>query len=76
MSDGFRLIDSVIFLVPRYKPAHKLKFRGVIIVDSNVDTAVKLTDRARLTFARDEKKLDIFPPGQAETSIIPKAKPG
>ena len=37
---------------------------------------VKLTDNSVLPFARAVIKLEIFPPGQAATKIIPKATLG
>ncbi len=42
----------------------------------SVAIAVKLTERATLPFAREEMKLDILPPGQAATKIIPNAMVG
>ena len=36
---------------------------------NNVDMAVRLTDKATFALAREEKKLDILPPGQAEKQV-------
>jgi len=41
-----------------------------------VATAVSVTDRETLAPEMDEKKLEIFPPGQDATKIIPSAKAG
>ena len=46
------------------------------MIESELDTAVKLTESAAFPLAIDAMKFEIFPPGQAATSIIPKAKLG
>lgn len=40
------------------------------------EKVVRLTESAKFPFAKWVKKLDIFPPGHAATSTIPKARPG
>lgn len=40
---------------------------------TTVVMAVRLTERAKLPFANWQMKLEMLPPGQAATSIIPKA---
>lgn len=52
------------------------KFSGVSITADKVAMAVKLTESATFAFASDDIKLDIFPPGQDATSIIPIAMVG
>lgn len=44
-----------------------------MIMAKNVAKAVKLTDKAVFPFARCVKKLEMLPPGQAATIIIPNA---
>ncbi len=63
-------------MVGSYKLAHKVKLNGVIIIAVSVTIAVILTERAALPLASREKKLDIFPPGQAATMNIPSARLG
>ena len=58
--------------VPKYRFPHKVKFKGVIIIEERSATAVKLTDNAIFPFARDVIKFEIFPPGQDATRSIPK----
>jgi hypothetical protein len=45
-------------------------------IAKTLDIAVRLTESAMLPFAKAEKKFEILPPGQAATSIIPRAKLG
>ena len=52
------------------------KFIGVIKIALNVANAVKLTDKAVLAFAIELMKLEMFPPGQEATKIIPRATVG
>lgn len=75
-SAEFNVIVSLEFDAPRYNPDQKLKLSGFINAANKVDTAVKLTDSATLALASEEKKFDIFPPGQADTSINPNPSPG
>jgi hypothetical protein len=56
-----------------YSAAQKLRFTGVIITANRVALAVKVTERARFPPAKEVIKLEIFPPGQAATRIIPRA---
>jgi hypothetical protein len=49
------------------------KLSGVRIIAANVAMAVRLTDNAALPLEREDIKLEIFPPGQEATSIIPSA---
>lgn len=41
-----------------------------------VASAVMVTDKAELPFASDDRKFEMFPPGQDATSIIPSATDG
>lgn len=54
-----------------YKPPHNAKFNGVKNVADKVANAVKLTDNSTFPLAKDEIKLDIFPPGHDAINIIP-----
>ena len=56
-----------------YKPPHNAKLKGVSKIADNDAKAVRVTDNAALPFARAEMKLEILPPGQAATKIIPNA---
>ena len=49
------------------------KFKGVINTAATDEKAVKLTESAVFPLARCVMKLEILPPGQAATSIIPMA---
>ena len=62
--------------VGAYKPAQKAKLNGVITRAAIVEKAVRLTESATLPFAKEVIKLEILPPGQAATSIIPNAMLG
>ena len=52
------------------------KFKGVMKIALNVAKAVKLTDKAALALAIELMKLEMFPPGQEATKIIPNAMVG
>ena len=52
---------------------HKKKFKGVIIGAAAVVIAVKDTESSIFPFEREEIKLEMFPPGQEATKIIPRA---
>ena len=71
-----RLTSVSIIEVGGYKLPQKARFRGVMKIARELDTAVKLTESAVFPLAMAVMKLEIFPPGQAATSIIPKAKLG
>ena len=57
----------------RYRFPQKEKLRGVVKTQTAVLNAVRDTDNSVFPLENDVMKLDIFPPGQAATSIIPKA---
>jgi hypothetical protein len=65
-----------ILAVSEYRPPQKAKLKGVIKTADMVAKAVRLMDRAAFPLARDDIKFEIFPPGQAATSIIPRATLG
>ena len=52
------------------------KLKGVRNTALIVAIAVRLTDKATFPLASDEIKLEIFPPGQAATRIMPNAIDG
>ena len=56
--------------------AQNVRLIGVIKMASVLDIAVRLTDNAVFPLAIEAMKLEILPPGQAATNIIPKAKLG
>ena len=56
--------------------AQNARLIGVMKMASTLEIAVKLTERAILPFANAEKKLEMLPPGQAATIIMPNAKLG
>ncbi|MEZ4905059.1 MAG: hypothetical protein R2822_26560 [Spirosomataceae bacterium] len=58
-----------------YRLPQKVKLKGVITTAIMVLIAVRLTAKATFPRANDVIKLEILPPGQAATSIIPNATP-
>ena len=48
------------------------KLNGVIRTARAVEMAVRLTDSSTLAFAREDMKLEILPPGQEATRIMPR----
>jgi len=50
--------------------------KGVIKIAASVAMAVKLTDNATFPLPRADIKLEMLPPGQAATKIIPNATAG
>ena len=48
-----------------------MKFNGVRIKPAKLEKAVKLTESAIFPLANELIKLEIFPPGQDATNIIP-----
>ena len=57
----------------RYILPQNEKLRGVVTIHAAVLNAVNETDNSVFPLEKDVIKLDIFPPGHAATSIIPKA---
>ena len=76
ISHTSRLILLINPLVLGIKLVQNAKLRGVMMMAAEVVKAVRLTDRAVLAPASLQMKLLIFPPGQAATNTIPKAKLG
>lgn len=62
--------------VPIYNLPQKAKLKGVKKIALIVAKAVRLIDNSVFPLARCEIKLEILPPGQAATSIIPNATLG
>ena len=62
--------------IPVYNLPHTEKLRGVIKTAASVAIAVRLTDKATFPLASEEIKLEILPPGQAATKIIPRPMVG
>ena len=60
-------------LVSGLSPAQKMMFSGVVTIASRLDTPVMLIESAVLPRAICVIRLEIFPPGQAATTIIPSA---
>ena len=56
--------------------AYKYTINGVITGASNVETAVIVTDKATLPFAKYVMTFEDIPPGLAPSKIIPKANSG
>ena len=48
------------------------KLNGVIRTARAVEMAVRLTESSTLAFAREDMKLEILPPGQEATRIMPR----
>ena len=59
-----------------YNPPQKEKLNGVMNTASPVDMAVSVTDSSVLARDSDDMKLEMLPPGQAATSIMPMATIG
>lgn len=76
ISKGLMLISFNKGAVAGFKLAQIVKFKGVVINAIKVENAVRLTANATFAFANEEIKLEIFPPGQAATKIIPNAMLG
>ncbi len=75
-SHGFRLTCFKISAVAGFMDPQKEILNGVIITAAAVDTAVMLMDKAQLPLERYVMILEKFPPGQAATSIMPRAMEG
>lgn len=69
-----RLTTVRMLAVGGWRLAQSARFKGVITMERELETAVRLTESAAFPLAIADIKLDMFPPGHAATSIIPKAK--
>ena len=58
------------------REAHNARLKGVEKTATELLRAVMLTDRAVLPWASQTRKLETLPPGQAATSIMPRATVG
>ncbi len=78
MNKSKKLISNSLILSrrPGRVDDQNMKLSGVVKKAVKEVMAVSVTESATLPFAKNEKKLDAFPPGQAATSIIPSATPG
>jgi len=68
-----KLTDSKIPADGAYIPAQNVMFNGVMNTAHRLAMAVMETDKATLPLAVAVMKLEMLPPGQAATSIIPRA---
>lgn len=73
ISRGFMLMVRRTEAVGGYKFPQNCKLKGVIKIAATVANAVRLTLSAVFPPERWVIKLEIFPPGQAATKIIPNA---
>ena len=76
ISSGLMLTVRRIEAVGSYKLPQNCKLNGVIKIAALVANAVRLTLRAVFPPDRWVIKLEIFPPGQEATMIIPRAMLG
>lgn len=73
ISKGFILTVRRMEAVGSYRPPQNCKLNGVIKMAAIVANAVRLTLSAVFPPERWVIKLEIFPPGQEATKIIPRA---
>ena len=59
------------FDASKYRLPQNEKLKGVMMTQTNVENADRLTESDTLPLAKEVMKLEIFPPGQAATKIIP-----
>tara|TARA_B100001758_G_C18077996_1_gene436748 strand:+ start:388 stop:672 length:285 start_codon:yes stop_codon:yes gene_type:complete len=71
-----KLTSCSISAVGGYKPPYNEMFKGVIKTAHTLAIAVIQTDKAVFPLAKEVMKLEMFPPGQAATIIIPIATLG
>ena len=65
---SLRTLTKRLYIEPQKK-----KLSGVIMGEKEVVIAVNDTDKAPLPFESTDRKLEILPPGQDATRIIPRA---
>jgi hypothetical protein len=76
ISKKFRCTEFNISEVGPYNPPQNEILKGVMNTATTLAIAVMQTDSAVFPLARDVIKFEMFPPGQAATTIIPRATLG